>query len=255
MNQSLRYYVDVVVVLAKKDFKLRYKNSVLGFIWSLLNPLANMLILTLVFAFLLRSTVPNYASFLLIGLLVWRFFQLSTSQSLTSIVANPSLVTKVYMPRYLIVLSNNLANLLAASIEIVALIPLLVILGVNLTIYALFLPLIILMEFGLIFGLSLSLSALNLLYRDLHEVWEIAIQLGFFVSPIIYDPRLIPARFQFAYSLNPVTRIIDSARDIFLYAQLPTTSDMQVILGSIVVFLAIGFLIFSSLERRFSEEL
>ena len=132
---GLRRYLDIVIVLAKNDFKLRYRNSVLGFLWSLLNPLAYMVILTVVFALLLRSTIPNFPAFILMALLIWRYFQIATSGSLNSIVGNPSLVTSVYIPRILIVLSNNLANLFGASLEFIVFLPLLIFLGVHLDIH------------------------------------------------------------------------------------------------------------------------
>lgn len=188
----LRHYLDLIAVLAQKDFKVRYRNSVLGFLWSLLSPLAYMAILTLVFSFLLRVNIPNFAAWSLIGLLVWRFFSIGTNQGLFSIIGNPSLVTKVYIPRYMIVLSNNVANFLGAMLEFLALFPLLIFLGVNLTLYATFFPAILLMEFLLVFGLSLILSSLSLKYRDFNELWGIALQLGFFLSPIVYDATLIP---------------------------------------------------------------
>lgn len=255
MANNIRHYLDVVTVLAQKDFKVRYRNSVLGFLWSLLNPLAYMVILTLVFSFLLRMNIPNYAVWMLLGLLIWRFFSIGTALSLGSIIGNPSLVSKVYLPRYIIVLSSNVANLLGAALEFVALIPLMVILGVNLTPYVLLLPAILLLEFLLVFGLSLSLSSLNLRYRDFDQVWNIALQLGFFLSPIVYDPGLIPARYQFLYGLNPVTRLIESTRDIILLGRLPSLFDNAVIISSIAIFLVIGTIIFRSLEGRFAEEL
>jgi len=143
---------------------------VLGFLWAILNPLAYMMILTLVFSFLLRVNIPNFAAWLLIGLLVWRFFSIGTSQGLVSIIGNPSMVSKVYVPRYIIVLSTNLANLLGAALEFGALLPLLVLLGGSLTTYALFLPAISILEFLLVFGISLGLSALSLRNRDFYEV-------------------------------------------------------------------------------------
>jgi len=251
----VRYYLDVITVLAQKDFKVRYRNSVLGFVWSLLNPLAYMIILTLVFSYLLRVSIPNFAAWVLIGLLVWRFFSIATNQSLFSIVGNPSLVSKVYVPRHIIVLSTNLASFLGAALEFVVLLPLLVVLGVNLTPYALFLSAILVMEFLLVFALSLSLSSLNLKYRDFYQVWDIALQLGFFLSPIVYDASLIPARYRLLYSLNPVTRLIESTRGIFLLHQFPSLFDTAIIVSSIAIFLLIGFLIFGRLERRFAEEL
>jgi lipopolysaccharide transport system permease protein len=252
---SISHYLDVVVVLAQKDFKVRYRNSVLGFLWSLLNPLAYMAILTLVFSLLLRVSIPNFAPWVLIGLLVWRFFSIGTAQGLGSIVANPSLVSKVYVPRYIIVLSNNIANFLGATLEFIVLFPLLAILGVNMTGYALFLAPVLVLEFLLVFGLSLSLSSLNLKYRDFYQLWDIALQLGFFLSPIVYDANLIPERFRFVYSLNPVTSLIQSTRSIFLLHQLPPTFDIGVIVSSVVILLLVGFLIFGRLEKRFAEEL
>jgi len=93
VQNAMYHLLDIVIVLAQKDFKVRYRNSVLGFLWSLLNPLAYMVILTLVFSFLLRMSIPNFAPWVLIGLLVWRFFSIGTAQGLGSIVANPSLLT------------------------------------------------------------------------------------------------------------------------------------------------------------------
>ena len=247
--------MDVVITLALKDFKVRYRNSILGFLWSLLNPLAYMLILTLVFSFLLHVSVPNFAAWVLIGLLIWRFFSLGTSQGLFSIINSASLVTKVYMPRYAIVLSNNVANLFSACLEFVVFLPLLIALGVGPSVYFFFLPAVIALEFMIIFALSLSLAPLNVKYRDFYQLWDIALQLGFFLSPIVYDAQLIPARFQFLYSLNPVTRLIESARNVFLSQKLPTLYDLIVVAGSIVIFLIIGFAIFRTLEERLAEEL
>jgi len=254
-TRTIRHYVDMMTVLAQKDFKIRYRNSVLGFLWSLLNPLAYMVILTLVFSLLLRVSIPNFAAWVLIGILVWRFFSIGTAQGLSTLVANPSLVSKVCIPRHVIVLSNNVANFLGSALEFLVLVPLLALLGVDLTAYALFLPVILVSEFLLVFGLSLSLSALNLRYRDFYQLWDIALQLGFFLSPIVYDASLIPSGFQLVYSLNPVTRLIESARDIFLLNKLPTLFDNAVILSSIAIILAFGFLIFRRLEGRFAEEL
>lgn len=254
-NKALQHYLDVVIILAEKDFKIRYRNSVLGFLWSLLNPLAYMVLLWIVFSFLLRVSIPNFAAWLLIGLLIWRFFAVGTMQGLTSIVGNPSLINRIYVSRYIVVLSNNVANLLGSSLEFMALLPMLVFFGVTPNTMALLLPLLLLLEFLLIFALSLSLAALNLKYRDFGQLWDIALQLGFFLSPIVYDASLIPPRYQLLYFLNPVTRIIDSTRDIFLRSRSPSGTDFLVIVTCISVLLCIGTLIFRSLEPKFAEEI
>ena len=252
---DLQHYYDIVVTLSKKDFKLRYRNSVLGFVWSLLNPLAYMVILTAVFSYLLRSNIPNFPSWELLALLVWRFFQVGTSSSLSAIVGNPSFVTKVRLPRFLIVLSANMASLYGAVLEWVALSPVLIVLGIRITFLALLLPVILVMEFVLIFGVSLGLAALNTRYRDFGQLWDIALQLGFFLSPIVYDPSLIPAGYSFVYFLNPMTRLIDAARDIFLFGYPPFPTDYAVVAVACGVLLLVGGGIFRSFERRFAEEL
>lgn len=245
----------MIAVLAEKDFKVRYRNSILGFLWALLNPLAYMAVLTLVFSLLLRVSIPNFAAWALVGLLVWRFFSVGTSQGLLSLINNPSLISKVYVPRHVIVLSNNVANSIGASLEFLVLLPLLAVLGIDLTSYAILLIPILFLEFLLVFGLSLSLSSLNLRYRDFYQLWDIALQLGFFLSPIVYDANLIPERFRFVYSLNPVTSLIQSTRNIFLLHRLPAAFDIGVIVSSVVILLLAGFLIFHRLERGFAEEL
>ncbi len=154
-------YAELIRNLTVKEFKLRYRNSTLGFFWSLLNPLAMMSILTLVFSTLLRSDIGNFPVFLLPALLVWRFFSISTSMALWSIVANAPLVTKVYFPRFLLVLSSNLANLIGSSLEFLVLFPLLLALGMRLSWLLLLVPVILAVEFILIAGASLPLAALN----------------------------------------------------------------------------------------------
>jgi lipopolysaccharide transport system permease protein len=251
--KDFRQELDVIFTLAQKDFKVRYKNSILGFLWSLLNPLAYMVIISLVFSLMLHLTVPNYASWLLLGILIWRFFSVGTNQGLNSLISEPSLVTKVRLPRFIIVLSNNLANLFGSALEFVVLLPLLLYLGVSLTVYALLLPIVLIVELILVFGLSLSLSALTVRYRDFYQLWDIALQLGFFLSPIVYDASLIPQRYQWIYSLNPVTGLIILARGVFLLRPLPTLSDFAIMCATICVLFLVGAIVFSRLEKRFPE--
>jgi lipopolysaccharide transport system permease protein len=255
MPSNLGHYRDMIVVLAQKDFKVRYKNSILGFLWALLNPLAYMVVLTFVFSTLFRVNIPNFAAWVLIGLLIWRFLSIATMQGLFSIIGNPSLVSSVHVPRHIIVLSNNVASFLGAALEFLIFLPVLVLLGVDLSILLLLLPVILTSEFLLVFGISLSLSSLYVRYRDLHEIWDIALQLGFFLSPIVYDANIVPARYQLLYSLNPVTRLVESARAILLLGRPPSLFDAIAIVSSIAIFLLIGFLVFGRLERRFAEEL
>jgi len=252
---DLLKYSQLVRNLTVKEFKLRYRNSILGFFWSLLNPLAMMIILTLVFSTLIKFGSENYPIFLLPALLAWRFFSISTSMSLFSIIGNSPLVTKVYFPRWLLVFSSCLANLVGSSLEFAVSFPILVFLGMKLTYLILLLPIILSIEFLLIVGMSLSLAALNVFYRDIHQIWDLVLQAGFFLTPIIYGISLIPDRYLFLYSLNPMTRIIESIRSILYYSSLPTYEDFILPLLGGLLMLLVGYLIFRRLEPRFAEEI
>jgi lipopolysaccharide transport system permease protein len=214
-----------------------------------------MIILTTVFSTLLKFNIENYPVFLLPALLAWRFFSISTTMSLWSIIGNASLVTKVYFPRWLLVLSSNLANLIGSLLEFTVLLPLLVILGMKLTLLIFLLPVFLVLEFILIIGVSMPLAALNVYYRDIHQIWDLTLQAGFFLTPIIYSISLIPKNYVFLYSLNPITRIIESIRKILSYNTLPNLLDFTIpILGTLFL-LIIGYFIFHRLEPRFAEEI
>ncbi len=245
---------DLVKILVKRDFKLRYQRSALGFLWSLLNPLGMMLVLTIVFSGFLRTQIPNFAAFVLVGLLIWRFFALGTSLSAWTITGNPGLVSKVYIPRYLLVLSSNLSSAIAAALEFVVLFPLMLFLGLSLSVHALFLPALLILELVFIFGVSLALASLNLFYRDFYQLWEIALQLGFFVTPIFYDISQVPKEFSFFFTLNPMSRFVVAVRKILLLNISPSFGDFVGILVSALVSLAIGLVVFQRLEPRFAEE-
>lgn len=248
-------YVELIKNLTVKEFKLRYRNSVLGFVWSLLNPLAMLLILMLVFSTLLRSSIENFPLFILPALLVWRFFSIGTSMSLWSVIGNAPLVTKVYFPRWMLVVSSNLANLIGSTLEFLVLFPLLVAFGMRLSALILFLPAILAVEFILIGGASLPLAALNVYYRDIYQIWEIALQAGFFLCPILYSSNLIPSRYLTLYSLNPMTGIIESVRKILYHGTLPSIWDLLTPLLGGLLLLIVGYWIFMRLEPRFAEEI
>lgn len=244
---------DLIRNLTLRDFRLRYRNSVLGFLWSLLNPLAMMVVLTAFYQFVFKSGVSNFPLFVLPPLLVWRFFAISTSMSLESIAGNPSLVTKVYLPRWLLVLSSDLANLLGTSLEFLALFPLMIVLGAPLTLLIILIPFILLLEFLLVIGVSLILSAVNVYYRDFSQVWEIFLQAGFFLSPIFYSESVIPQSLNIVYSLNPMARLIEATRKILYSGQLPTVFDILIVVAASLLFMGIGYIVFSRLEPKFGE--
>ena len=236
------------------DLKNRYQNTALGFLWSLLSPLLLALVLYFIFSHLFGSE-ENFAINILVGIMAWRFFAIGTSASLSAIVGKASLVTRVYIPRQILVLSNVLANIISSLLEFVILLPiLLVLLGYLPMTTPLFL-LIHIVYFWFIYGAGLLLSSLFVYFRDINQIWEVLINLLFFCSPIIYPLSIIPAHIMPYYLLNPVTLFIGMYRDVMVAGDLPSLYSIVVVSGFAIAAYLVGSFVFSKLQRRFAEEI
>jgi lipopolysaccharide transport system permease protein len=246
-------YRDLIWNLTISDLKIKYQSSTLGFAWSLLNPLLMMLVLYLVFANLFRFNQDNFALYILVGLIVWRFLANGTSVSMSSIVGKPGLVTKIFIPRQILVLSTTLSCFISSLLEFCILIPLIFIFGVKITPNILFFPIVHGIFFFFVYGISLVLASLYVYYRDLNQIWEVIIQLGFFLSPIAYPLSVIPEKYTFYYLLNPVTVLMEMYRNFLLYGIGPTPLSFLYIIFVGIFLTAIGLVIFKKLERRFAE--
>jgi len=247
-------YRELVRNLTIADFKSRYQNTSLGFLWSILSPLLLAGVLYFVFRHLFGQE-EDFAANLLVGIMAWRFFTIGTTSSLHAIVNKPSLVTKVYIPRQILVLSNVLANLISSLLEFVVLLSIIFILLGHLSITVLLFPLIHFLYFWLIFGAGLLLSSLFVYFRDLDQMWEVLINVLFFCSPIVYPLSVVPPYLMPYYMLNPLTQIIVIYRRVMVAGDIPSlTSLVGVIVVGIVVYL-VGNLVFSKLQRRFAEEM
>lgn len=247
-------YRELIGNLVVSDLKIKYADSMLGFAWSMLNPLLMMIILYLIFSNFYRNTQENFVIYLLIGILSWRFFSIVTTSSLEAIVKRESLVKKIYIPREILTLSTVISGLISSFLEFLVLIPLLIVLGVGIHPTIILFPAVLLLFFFIIYGLSLILSSLYVYFRDLNQIWGVVIQLGFFLSPIMYEISLVPERLQFLYNLNPVTAIINMNREILLNGQLPDLTSIYVSLAAAIFLLIAGNVVFIRLEPRFAEE-
>jgi lipopolysaccharide transport system permease protein len=246
-------YKELIKNLVISDLKTKYSSSVLGFAWSMLNPLLMMLVLYFVFSNIFKSQ-ENFVVYLLVGILAWRFFTIGTTSAMFSIVGKSSLVTKIYIPREILTLSAAISSLISSTLEFVVLIPLLMILGAKVSFTVVMFPMVHLMYFLIIYGVSLILASLYVYYRDLNQIWDIVLQVGFFLSPIIYPLSLVPSKYEFYYMLNPITRLINMYRDILLNGTIPKISDFVIVLIFGAILLLVGTAIFRKLSRRFAEE-
>jgi lipopolysaccharide transport system permease protein len=248
-------YRELIRILTVSDLKVKYQSSVLGFAWSLLNPLLMMLVLYFVFSNVFMMREKNFALYLLIGIISWRFMANGTMSSLSAIVGKPSLVTKIYIPRQVLVLSTVLSSFISSLLEFLVLVPLLVLLGAGLSATILVFPLIHIAYFLVVYGVSLALASLYVYYRDLNQIWDVLLQIGFFLSPIVYPLSTVPQPYLGYYMLNPVTLIIQMFRKSLLYHQIPSATEMALAFAFGALILLLGSAIFKRLERRFAEEL
>jgi len=248
-------YRELIKILTISDLKVKYQSSALGFAWSLLNPLLMMLVLYLVFNNVFKGNQENYALYLLIGIVSWRFMANGTSSSMGAIVGKSSLVTKIYIPRQILVLSTVLSSFISSLLEFLVLMILLLAFGVKISANVLLFPAVHMIYFVMVYGISLALSSLYVYYRDLNQIWEVLLQLGFFVSPVCYSISIVPENYIFYYMLNPVTLVMQIYRKTLLYGESPTSASLIYILLAAGILLIIGGAIFKKLERRFAEEL
>ena len=248
-------YKHLIKRIAISDFKLRYRNTVLGFFWSLLEPLLMLLVLYLVFTRLMRMETENYALFLLMGIVSWNFLAKGTQMSLHCILNKPGLVKHVYLPKEILVISSCLTALMMAVLEFLVFGIFMLFFGVRPGLTAIYFPLILSLEFILILGLSFGLSTLNVYYRDVQYIWGVILQIGFFATPIIYPMSILPKRAASLIMLNPMTRIIEMFRGSLIYNRPPTMADLSYAFISSIIILFLGYLLFLKLEPRLAEEM
>jgi ABC-2 type transport system permease protein len=201
--------------LVRTDFKLRYQGSILGYAWSLLRPLLLFIILYAVFVRMLRigNTVPHYPVYLLLGIVIWNFFLEMTVLSLGSIVGRGDLIRKIRIPRWIIVVSSSISALINLLLNLVIVILFIFINHVDLLHTTLWLPLILLEVYVLALGLSLFLSAAFVKFRDIGYIWEVILQAGFYLTPILYPISLIHNHtFQKLIMINPLSQAIQDSR-------------------------------------------
>jgi homopolymeric O-antigen transport system permease protein len=253
--KELYKYRNLIWILAWVDFKQRYKNSVLGYFWSLLEPLLMLAILYIVFSNIMKAQVEYYPLFLLQGIIMWNFFSRSTTQCLTVITLKPHLVQKVYFPRDILVISGCITALLMSIFESIVFLLFLLYFRIPLSLNIIFIPLIILLFFLIALGTSLALAALNVFYRDFQYIWALILQAGFFATPILYPLSIFPPFLFRILSYNPLAQIIYLGRDVTIYAKAPNLASLSYAFAVAFIALCIGYWIFMRLEPKFAEEL
>jgi ABC-2 type transport system permease protein len=263
---------ELMTNLTLRELRTKYKRSLLGWAWSLLNPLAMMTIFTLVFGVFLQIKPPpgepsgfrSFPLFLMCGLLPWTFVVNGINGSITSLVTNANLIKKSYFPRELLVASQVVAWLISFSIEMLLLVAIFFAAGNRDLRYLPVVALVMLSLAVFVTGLGLTLSAANVYFRDVQHLIGIVLQVWFYLTPVLYPVSQVPEHSSVLgielparalYGLNPMVGFVEAIRDCLYDQRLPSTARLGALfLVSAVVFVA-GLLVFKKLEGRLAEEL
>jgi lipopolysaccharide transport system permease protein len=247
-------YRELIRNLTVADLKNRYQNTSLGFFWSLLSPFLLALVLWFVFRKLFQQE-ENFAINLIVGIMMYRFFSTGTTTCLMAIASKANLVTKVYLPRQILVLSSALSVLISSLLEFVILIPIIYVLLGHLPLTILLYPFVHILLFLAIYGVGLVLSAFYIYFRDLNQIWDVLTNILMYTSPIIYPMSVVPEYLVKYYILNPITGFVFIYRDVMINGHLPALNNLLVVAIFTAIMLFIGNLIFNKLQRRFAEEI
>ena len=237
--------------LVSRDFRVKYKASVLGVIWSFLNPLLTMLVYLFVFSTIFRSNIEHFPVYLMSGIVLFNFFSESTSLGLSAITGNSALITKVYMPKMIYPLSKVLSSGINLCISFIPLFIVMLITGVPFHKSMLLLPLVVLFLMMFCLGMSLILSSMNVFFRDTQFLWGVLVTMWNFLTPIFYPESIIPAQFVKLYHLNPLYQIVFFMRSITIGGVSPTPVTYLYCTLVSVVPLALGLWIFRKNQDKF----
>lgn len=242
--------------LVKRELRGRYKGSALGFLWTFLNPLLQLLVYTLVFSVIMRSGIEKYYIFLFVALVPWIFFSASVTGGSTSVQASADMVKKIYFPREVMPIAYVTSAFVNMILTFIVVFGVLIITGFGVNIKAvLFLPIIMLVEYILALGIALLTSALTVYFRDLAYILGIITMAWQFLTPVMYADEMVPAKLLPIWNLNPMTPIIQAYRTILYYKEIPQLKTLlhATVLGILV--LVIGSVVFRKLQKGFAEEL
>lgn len=257
-------YTNLLRELAITDYKIKYQGSFLsGYVWSVAKPLMLFGVLYIVFTRFVRfgAAVPDYAVNLLLGIVLWTYFADATTRAMASIVERGDLIRKVYFPRQIIVVATSLSSLITLGFNLVVVAAFIIFSGAGLRPTAPLFIVLVVELYVLALGCSFLLSAIYVQLRDSRQLYEIALQLLFYASPIIYPLSFIPARWQLLLSLNPIAQIIQDSRKVLTDPS--TVSPIDIIHSPLVavpyaipvVALFVGYLYFDYQASRFAEEI
>lgn len=249
-------YRTMISSLIQRDLRGRYKGSVLGFAWTFLNPLLQLIVYTVVFSNIMRAGIEDYYLFLFVALIPWIFFASSVSGGANSIISQKEMVKKIYFPREVLPVSYVTCQLVNMLLSFIVVFAVLLIAGKGLNLEALcYLPVVVLAEYLLAVSITLIASSVTVYLRDMEHILAIVTMAWQFLTPVMYSIDMVPEKLRPIFNFNPMTSIIVAYRDILYYKQVPQVKTLFHGYMFSIILLIIGWMIFGKLKQHFAEEM
>ena len=249
--QRLNKYKPLIHELVTRDLKVKYRRSFLGYVWSLLNPLLMMAIMSLVFSYMFRFDIPNYPLYLICGQTLWSFFNESTVASMHSVIGNGSLIRKVYIPKYIFPISRVLSSFVTMSFSLAAILIVMLVTHVQFTWKLLLLPIPLVFLLLFCMGIGMALAAMSVYFRDMLHLYNVIVMAWMYLTPIFYPINALPEKVASLLQLNPMYHYVTFFREVVLYGTIPSGTVWLGSAGFAVLALSVGLFIFHKLQKNF----
>lgn len=249
--QNFLKYKPLLQELVSRDIKIKYRKSVLGVFWTLLNPLFMMIILSVVFSTIFKFDVENFPVYVLSGQVIFNFFSESTTGSMSAIIDNGPLIKKVYVPKYLFVLSRTVSSFINLLAAFTALIIVMLAMRVELHYTVLFAVIPLAMIVMLSLGASLFLSAITVKFRDIMHLYSVFTTGLMYLTPVIYPMAILPERVKLIVQINPLTNILLMFRDVMLYNKMPSMEGIVIGVVEVALICLLGTYVFYKSQDTF----
>lgn len=255
LNREIQYYIDLITVLTQKELKIKYRNSFLGYLWSICYPLSFAIVFFVSFKVIMKVAVEDYALFLIVGLFPWQWFSNSVNSAPMIYLGNAPLVKKLNFPKNLLPLTLVLQDMLHFIFAIPVIVLFLYIYNKPVSLSWIYgVPLLLSLQFIMTYGFCLIVSSLNLFFRDIERLTTLSITFLFYFTPVVYLDTMVPERYKPLINLNPLAPLMISWRNLFLYGSLDLVRLLFALFYSISVF-ALGYIVYRKLSWRFAEVL
>lgn len=256
MFREIFQYREMIFSLVKRDLRGRYKGSVLGFLWTFINPLLQLLVYTMVFSIIMRSGIKDYYMFLFVALVPWIFFSTSLTGGSSCIIAQQDMVKKIYFPREVLPIAHVTSQFINMLFCFIVIFSVLIIGGYQLHFKALLcLPVVMTVEYILALGITMVVAAVTVYLRDVEYILGILTMAWQFLTPVMYDIEQVPEQVRWVFWLNPMTYVISAYRDVLYYGTVPRLETLLSAAVTGAVMLVAGWFVFARLQRHFAEEL